>query len=335
MTGLERVPGQEDREGGGLRLDQHHPAAVRRRHRPRQRQPQPGPLGTAADAPLEDPGHQFRRDALALVPDLDHDRARTLRGLQGHRSPAVHERVIQQRGEHLGQPARGDVSLQAAHADHHELALHPAEGRLPLDDLLPDDLVDAGEGGRSRGRPPGRAEQLGHHVGQALGLGEGGAAFLPDHLGVVRRRDHLFQPHRQGGQRGAQLVRGVHRELTIRGEQAAEPARGRVEPVGHLVEVGHPVPAAERARVACPEPRGRLGEFLDRPGQPAREHGRQPAGQRGRRDHQRGDHGQRGRPAAGVNHQGGHAHDEDGDDRDGKAREPQPPAHRSPRGEAR
>ena len=54
-TGLERVPGQEDRERGGLRLDQHHPAAVRRRHRPRQRQPQPGPLGTAADAPLEDP----------------------------------------------------------------------------------------------------------------------------------------------------------------------------------------------------------------------------------------------------------------------------------------
>src|SRR6266700_845790 len=67
--------------------------APRYRHRPRQRQPQPGPLRTAADAPLEDPGHQFRRDALALVPDLDHHRARILRGLQGHRSPAVHERV--------------------------------------------------------------------------------------------------------------------------------------------------------------------------------------------------------------------------------------------------
>jgi putative flippase GtrA len=232
---LERMPGQEDREGGRLRLDQHHTAAVRRRHCPRQRQPEPSPLGTTADAPLEDPGHQFRRDALALVPDLDHDRTSTLRGLQGHRPAAVHERVVQQRGEHLGQPARGDVSLQAARADHHELALRPAERRLPLDDLLPDDLVDAGEGGRSRGRPPGRAEQLGHHVGQALGLAEGGAAFLPDHLGVVRRRDHLFQPHRQGGQRGAQLVRGVHRELTIRGQQATEPARGRVEPVGHLV----------------------------------------------------------------------------------------------------
>src|SRR5580704_16417934 len=191
-AGLERMPGQEDREGGGLRLDQHHAPAVRRRHRPRQRQPQPRPLGTAADAPLEDPGHQFRRDALALVPDLDHDRTSTLRGLQRHRPAAVHERVIQQRGEHLGQPARGDVSLQVARADHHELALHPAERRLPLAHLLPDDLVDAGEGGRSRGRPPGRAEQLGHHVGQALGLAEGGAAFFPDHLGVVRCRDHLF-----------------------------------------------------------------------------------------------------------------------------------------------
>ena len=38
-AGLERMPGQEDREGGGLRLDQHDTAAVRRRHRPRQRQP--------------------------------------------------------------------------------------------------------------------------------------------------------------------------------------------------------------------------------------------------------------------------------------------------------
>ena len=61
-------------------------------------------------------------DALALVPDLDHDRTSALRGLQGHRPAAVHERVIQQRGEHLGQPARGDVSLQVARADHHELA---------------------------------------------------------------------------------------------------------------------------------------------------------------------------------------------------------------------
>ena len=34
-AGLERMPGQEDREGGGLRLDQHDTAAVRRRHRPR------------------------------------------------------------------------------------------------------------------------------------------------------------------------------------------------------------------------------------------------------------------------------------------------------------
>ena len=103
---LRRVPGQEDRERGGLRLDQHDASAVRRRHRPGQEQAQPGALRAPADAPLEDPGCQLRRDALTLVPHLDHHRARVLRGLQGHRSPAVHERVVQQRGEHLRQAAR-------------------------------------------------------------------------------------------------------------------------------------------------------------------------------------------------------------------------------------
>jgi len=69
---LRRVPGQEDRERGGLRFDQHHASAVRRRHRPGQEQAQPGAFRAPADAPLEDPGGQLRRDALTLVPHFDH-----------------------------------------------------------------------------------------------------------------------------------------------------------------------------------------------------------------------------------------------------------------------
>jgi putative flippase GtrA len=71
-AGAQGVPGQEHPECGRLGLDQHDPAAVGRRHGPGQRQAQPGAFRTAADAPLEDARHQVRRDAIALIPDLDH-----------------------------------------------------------------------------------------------------------------------------------------------------------------------------------------------------------------------------------------------------------------------
>jgi len=77
--------GQEDRERGGLSLDQHDTAAIRRRHRPRQPQPEPCPLRTAADASLEDAGNQLRRDTFTLVPYLDYDR--TARSARSAGSP--------------------------------------------------------------------------------------------------------------------------------------------------------------------------------------------------------------------------------------------------------
>ncbi len=117
-------------------------------------------------------------------------------------------------------------------------------------------------------------------------------------------------------------MRGIHRQFAVRGEQAAEPAGGAVEPVGQLIEVGHPVPAAERTRVTRPEPPRRFGELFHRPGQPPGEHRGQPGGQRGGHDGQHGQHGQHGRSVAGADHQRGHGHNEDGDGRHGEAGEP-------------
>jgi hypothetical protein len=325
------VAGQEHRERGRLRLDQDDAAAVGGRHGPGQRQPQPGALGAAADAPLEDARHQIGRDALALVPDLDHHRPRALPGLDRHRPTAMHERIVHQRGQHLGQPAGRHVRLQAAHADDLQLAPGPAEGGVPLADLLLHDLVDAGQLGG--GSPAGRAQQLAHHVREAFGLGQGRAALLPDHVGFVRGGDHLLQPHGQRGQRGAQLVRGIHGELAIRREQAGQPPGEAVQPVGQLIQIGHAVPAAERARVPGAEPPGGFGEFLDRPRHPAREYRRQPRGQGHGPGHQPGDHGHRGRAAAGGDHQRGHPDHRRRGRGGGEDREPQPPAHRSARGD--
>ena len=97
-------------------------------------------------------------------------------------------------------------------------------------------------------------------VGMARGQRANGNGVALDERALGLRLD--------AGERRAQLMRRVRGELAVRGQQAAEPARRRVEAVGHLVQVGHPVPAAERTGVAPAEPRRRLGELLDRPAQP-------------------------------------------------------------------
>jgi NCS1 nucleoside transporter family len=331
----QRVAGQEDRERGWLGLDQDDPAAVGGGHGPGQGQAEAGAFWAAADAALEDARRQLGRHAAAFVPHLDHHRTRALRRLQGDGAAAVHQRVVHQRGQHLGQPARRHVGLQAADADHRQPPARPPERGLPLGHLLPDDLVDAGELGRRRGGPPGRAEQLGHHVGEAFGLGEGGVALLAHHVGIVGRGDHLLQAHRQRGQRGAQLVRGVHGQLTVGGQQGAQPTGGGVQAVGELVEFGHPVPAAERTRVPRGQPPGRLGEFLDRTAEPARDHDRKPRGQRRQDQHQPGDDGRHGGAVPGRDHQRRDAEHADRAHRHGVAPDPRPPAHRSARGVSR
>jgi hypothetical protein len=210
----------------------------------------------------------------------------------------VHERVVQQRRDDLCEPARREVRFQVTDADHHEAPLSPPEGRLPLHHLLPDDVVHAGQrGGR---RPAGRAEQLADDVSETFGLDQRRIAFLTDHVRLAGGGDHLLQPHGQRGQRRTELVRDVHGQLAVRGEQAAEPPGGAVKPVGHLVQITHAVPAAERARVTGAEPGRRLGEFRHRPGQPPGQGDRQP-GRKQDRGHQ---HGYRGRAPQGEQQHG-------------------------------
>jgi hypothetical protein len=192
----------------------------------------------------------------------------------------MHERVVQQRRDHLREAARGHVGLQAglAHQDH--LAAGAAEGGLPFGHLLQHDAVDADER-RGPGRDPARGrQQLGDDLGQPLRLGERGGGLFPDHVRVAGGDHHLLQPHRQRGERSAQLVGGIDGELAVRGEQDRDPAGGAVETVGDAVQFPEAVALADRARVTGAEAAGRLGEFLDRagralgddPGQARRQH---------------------------------------------------------------
>lgn len=73
-TVTRRVARKEHREHRGPAPRQHDPAAVDGRHGAGQGQAEPGSLGAAADAALEDPGHELGGHPLALVLDLDHHR---------------------------------------------------------------------------------------------------------------------------------------------------------------------------------------------------------------------------------------------------------------------
>ena len=61
----------------------------------------------------------------------------------------------------------------------------------------------------------------------------------------------------------------VDREFTLGGQQAGDPAPRAVQAVRHLVELGHPVTAADGPRVPGPEPVGCFGQLRDGPGQGA------------------------------------------------------------------
>ena len=251
------------------------------------------------------------RDALALVPDLDHHRLGCPRSPDGDRARPVDQRVVEQGGDHLAQRPGRDVGGQALLPRHLQLAVGPAERRVPLDHLLGDHVVDGQQRRHAAGRPPGPAQQLADHLGEPLGLGQGRRAFLPDHVGVPGGGDHLLQPHRQRGQRGAQLMGGVRGEVTLGGQQVGDAPRRAVQPFGQPVQLGHPVPAAQRARVTQAEPVGRAGEFLQRPGQPPRlqdgqRHRHRHRGQGQRADQREGG----GQPAVLDRVVGGHGHPE-------------------------
>ncbi len=61
---------------------------------------------------LEDPGAEVGRDAGALVRHLDHRLVADDAGAQGDRAAAVHQGVLDQRGQYLGDRARRADGLQ-------------------------------------------------------------------------------------------------------------------------------------------------------------------------------------------------------------------------------
>jgi hypothetical protein len=245
----------------------------------------------------------------------------------------VHQRVVQQGRDDLGKAAGGDVGLQPGIPDQHHLPAGPPEGGLPLRDLLQHDLVDADPARRPGPDPSGRGEQLAHHVGEPLGLGERGGALLADHGRVIGRRDHLLEPHGQRRQRRAELVRGVDRELAIGRQQLGNPAGGAVEALRDLVELGDAVPAADRPGVAGAEAAGRLGQFLDRPGRPPGHRRRERRRHADRGGQQRQAKREHDVIAVGGDDQQRNRGDKRGDHGDGRRRQPKPTPHQYlPRG---
>ena len=67
-----------------------------------------------------------------------------------HGAVAVAERVGQQRRDHLGHSAGTDVRAEPVFTGDVELPAHSPESRLPLADLLGDDVVDARQLRRAR-----------------------------------------------------------------------------------------------------------------------------------------------------------------------------------------
>jgi len=146
-----------------------------------------------------------------------------------------------------------------------------ASAGAPDTDLLGGDVVDRGKRRCACHRPACHpAEQLPDDFGGPLRLGQRRGAFLAHHLGMLSGRDHLLQPHRQRGQRRAQLVGGIGGEIAARRQQVRDALRGAVEALGDLVEFRYPVAAPERPGIARAEPVGCPGEFLKRPGEPPR-----------------------------------------------------------------
>ncbi len=179
----------------------------------------------------------------------------------------MHQRVLDQGGEHLGDGAGGADGRDAAQTLHLEHPAGAAQRRAPLLDLLLDDLVQVeGDGGRAA-RVALVGEQSLHHVGEPLDLLEGDGGLLPDGLGLLGDGGDLLQPHRERGERRPQLVGGVGGEAPLGGEHPGDPLGADVEHLGHPVEFGHAVPAVARTGVAGAEPFGGLGEVGERPGE--------------------------------------------------------------------
>jgi hypothetical protein len=122
-------------------------------------------------------------------------------------------------------------------------------------------------------------EQRGDRRLQAVGLAHGSGKFLIDN-GAVARALGLLQSQAQRGQRCAELVRHVGRELALAPDHPSDPLRAAPERVGDRVDLGHAGVRDADAEVALAQARRARGHALQRARQPARLTGGQREGQR-------------------------------------------------------
>lgn len=131
----------------------------------------------------------------------------------------------------------------------HQRPSRPAKRRLPLGDLLVDDVVDGGRLDLGVAAGPRRGEELLHHVGEPVHLGERRLYFLLHHGWRVRRVLDLLQAHGQRGEWCAQLVRRLAGESPLGAQQGGDPRGAQVEHVGYPVDFRGAVALPDRQRL--------------------------------------------------------------------------------------
>ena len=164
-----------------------------------------------------------------------------------------------------------------------QLAPGVAVGASPAGEVLADHRVEV-EVGHALVARAARVEQQGvDRCVEAVGLGERQIGLGPARLRVVDLGD-LLQAQAQCGQRRAQLMRHVARELPLARDRLGDPLGAGVEGLGDDVDLRDPEAPGARREVALPEPPRRPGHGVQR----AHEATGLQRGERGRREHAAG-----------------------------------------------
>ena len=186
-----------------------------------------------------------------------HHRAAGGARAHGHRARAVHQGVLEQRGQHLGERARGGRGEQPA------VAVDPDRAGRRCGTPGATRRAAAGSPRRGRRRPPESARGVARSRSAAAaprrsaarpGVSAIAASSLTVSMSSVG--DDLLQPHRERGQRRAQLVRGVGGEPALGREHPGDPLGAGVDHLGDPVQLGDAVAAVPRPRVAGAEALG-------------------------------------------------------------------------------
>jgi hypothetical protein len=182
--------------------------------------PQPSATGTA-DVPLEHIGRDRIGDPGPFIEHFDPGRAVRPVRLDRRHPTAVQQAVLDQRGHHLADRSgiylsgRRQVNLRP------QTALGGGEGRLPLLQLLIKHLSEGFT--RPLGlRRPSVEQQLVNDASEPFHLVQGCLRLGPDGE-VIGPCCELFEAQRQGRQRGLELVRGIHCQPSLLGQQRRDP----------------------------------------------------------------------------------------------------------------